>query len=394
MRIGINSALHALFMSFSLPAFASVPCGGDFRAWLSGVAHEARELGHSDTAVSAFFARAQSDSKVLAADRKQSVFQRNFTDFARNLISAQRLSTARDKAKQHQALLSRIEVQFGVSPGVLLAFWAFETDFGAVQGDFNTLNALLTLAHDCRRPELFRPQVFAALSLFERGDFDPVTTTGAWAGEIGMVQMLPADLLTRAVDGDGDGRIDLKNSVADALSSGAALLQAHGWRAGEPWLAEVVLPDGFDLRHHGLSDWLPLAEWQRKGLKLRDGSWPTVAEAALLLPQGRFGPAFLAYPNFRVLTQWNQSLVYVTTAAYFANRIEGRPVFAPGKPEVGLSGDEVKLLQERLRGLGYEVGAVDGILGALTREAVRREQARLGLPPDSWPTPALLGALK
>ena len=112
---------------------------------------------------------------------------------------------------------------------MLLAFWAFETDYGAIQGDFNTANALATLAHDCRRPELFRPQLFAALELFERGEFDPATTTGAWAGEIGMVQMLPRDIIENGVDGDGDGEVSLKTSAPDALLSGAKMLQSLGW---------------------------------------------------------------------------------------------------------------------------------------------------------------------
>jgi membrane-bound lytic murein transglycosylase B len=154
--------------------------------------------------------------------------------------------------KKYAQSLIRIERDYGISRGVLTAFWAFETDFGAVQGDFNTLNALITLSHDCRRPELFRPQIFAALELYRRGDFDPQTTTGAWAGEIGMVQMLPGDILENGVDGDGDGHVTLKTSAADALLSGAKMLSHLGWRAGEPWIREITLPANFDWSQTGL----------------------------------------------------------------------------------------------------------------------------------------------
>ncbi|NVK59774.1 MAG: lytic murein transglycosylase, partial [Rhodobacteraceae bacterium] len=262
------------------------------------------------------------------------------------------------------------------------------------QGDFNTLNALVTLAHDCRRPEIFRPQIFAALELYERGDFDPSSTTGAWAGEIGQVQMLPKDILENGMDGDGDGHVLLKTSAPDALVSGAKMLASLGWRYGEPWLQEVVLPANLDWSLTGLETTMTVAEWERLGVAAREGALDDGRlEASILLPQGRGGPAFMAYPNFRVYFEWNQSFVYVTTAAYFATRLEGAPVYDAGSPNPGLSGDQMKRLQTALAGRGYDVGAIDGILGAGTRAAVRDMQAQLGLPADGWPTQDLLNRL-
>jgi lytic murein transglycosylase len=276
----------------------------------------------------------------------------------------------------------------------LLSFWAFETDYGAFQGDFNTLDSLVTLAHDCRRPDLFRPEVFAALELFARGDFDPVNTHGAWAGEIGMVQMLPEDIVTHAIDGDGDGRISLQTSPADALLSGANILSSLGWRAGEPWLVEITIPDTLDWVETGIQSAKPVAAWQADGVRARNGTLPMPnAAASVILPEGRFGPAFLAYPNFSVLFEWNQSFTYVLTAAYFATRLEGAPVFDARNPEPGLSRDEMQALQRKLEARGHDVGGSTGILGARTRAAVRTEQRRLGLPADAWPTRALLNAL-
>lgn len=277
---------------------------------------------------------------------------------------------------------------------MLLAFWAFETDYGAFQGDFNTLNALVTLSHDCRRPDLFRPQIFAALKLYEVGDFDPVRTTGAWAGEIGMVQMLPQDILENGVDGDGDGHVYLKTSAQDALMSGGKMLQHLGWRAGEPWLEEISLPADMDWSLTGLQTQKPARDWAALGVTPRSGQFARPdLPASVIIPQGHKGPAFLTYPNFRVYFEWNQSFTYVLTAAYFATRLEGAPVYDAGTPEPGLDPDQMKALQRKLQERGHDVGGIDGILGAGTRAAVRLEQARLGLPVDAWPTRALLNGL-
>ncbi|MEM9754417.1 MAG: lytic murein transglycosylase [Pseudomonadota bacterium] len=369
-------------------------CGGDFATFVDGLRAEAVANGSDPANVNAFFASVRQDPATIRADRAQGIFTVPFTEFARRLISQNRIDNGRINADRHRAIFDAVESRYGVSRGVLLAFWAFETDFGAFQGDFNTINSLVTLAHDCRRPELFRPQVFAALALFEQGDFDPVRTTGAWAGEIGMVQMLPEDILERGVDGDGDGRVTLQTSPADALLSGANMLSSLGWRAGEPWLVEITVPETFDWSLTGLDTTRRVSDWESLGVAGRAGPLPERnLQTSVLLPQGRNGPAFLAYPNYSVFFEWNQSFVYVTTAAYFATRLEGAPVFDAGNPDPGLSREEMRLLQERLVARGYDVGGIDGILGRMTRAAVQAEQQRLGLPADAWPTRALLNAL-
>ena len=385
--------MRAALLSLLLASPAlSAPCGGDFSDFLSAMEAEAIAAGIPADKAAAFFAGGSVDPAVLKADKAQGVFRRTFLDFSQSLISKGRLTTARDKAQALDAIFTRAETEYGVSRGVLLAFWAFETDFGQVQGDFNTRNALLTLAHDCRRPELFQPQVLAAAQLFALDEFD-LGTTGAWAGEIGMVQMLPKDILERGVDGDGDGLVLLKTSDADAILSGARMLQHHGWRAGEPWLTEITLPEEFDWSLTGLETEKPTADWAALGVRPRAGSLAPDLPASILLPQGRKGPAFLIYPNYRVLFEWNKSFVYVTTAAYFATRIEGAEPYNAGEPDPALELATMKTLQERLAALGHDVGKIDGILGAGTRAAVQKEQIRLGLPADGWPTRALLDAL-
>jgi lytic murein transglycosylase len=371
------------------PALAA-PCGGSFTDFITAIKAEATNLSPAEA--DRFFQNIAQDQKVLKSDRAQGVFRKTFTDFSRSLISQNRIENGRANAQKYANLFTQAQTEYGIPSGILLAFWAFETDYGGFQGDFNTANALATLAHDCRRPDLFQPQLLAATQLWQKGMFDPDTTTGAWAGEIGMVQMLPADILTRGVDGDGDGTVNLKTSVPDAILSGARMLRDLGWRANEPWLQEVTLPPTLPWEKTGLRTSMTGPEWAALGVAARNGTLANLP-ASILLPEGRNGPAFIAYPNYSTLFEWNQSFVYVTTAAYFANRLTGAPVFNPGNPDPQLSLEDTKILQEKLKQRGYDVGGVDGILGTNTRDAVRKEQLRLGLPADAWPTHELLEKL-
>ena len=389
--------MHRLFLSCVFLCYASLAsanCGTDWAWFIKGIKQEAVAMGHPRSLVTRFFNSTEQDPKVIQADRRQGVFQKDFISFSHALISQHRLVHAQKNAAKYATIFDRLSRDYGIPPGVLLAFWAFETDFGVNQGNFNTLNALLTLSQDCRRPELFRPQVFAALELYARGEFDPRETKGAWAGEIGMIQMLPEDILDSGSDGDGDGRVDLQNSAEDALMSGGHMLRRLGWQADAPWLQEIELPEDLDLTLTGLDKSLPVARWQALGVTGRHGPLqPSAGQASVLLPVGHKGPAFLTYPNFNVYFEWNQSLVYVTTAAYFATLLSGAPRFDPGTPDAGLAGQDMRALQKKLVARGHDVGKVDGILGSKTRAAVQSEQERLNLPADAWPTPSLLARL-
>lgn len=388
----LKTLLCALALAVA-PLTAQAACGGSFQGFIQNMKEEALSKGHDKATVDRFFSGIRQSQSVLKADRNQGMFQRPFLDFSRNLISDARLSKGQQLGRQYDAIFDKIERQYGVSRGVILAFWAFETAYGTYQGDFNTANALVTLAHDCRRPELFRPQVFAALELYERGDFDPATTTGAWAGEIGMVQMLPHDIIQNGQDGDGDGHVRLKTSAPDALLSGAAMLADFGWRKGEPWIQEVKIPDNFDWSQTGIHISKPVSDWAAMGVAPRNGSLAKNLKGSIILPQGHKGPAFVTYPNFNVYFDWNQSFTYVVTAAYFGTLIDGAPKMTKGNPDTGLSGQQMQSLQKKLQARGHDVGKVDGILGARTRIAVQKEQQRLGMPADAWPTPQLLNSL-
>ncbi len=370
-----------------------VECGGSFANFVSRMKAKAEEMTYPPQITGPFFREANFLQRTINADRRQGIFRSDFIEFSRKLIAQYRLDRGRQNSQRHDAIFTRIEREMGVPRGILLSFWAFETDFGAFTGDFNTLDTLMTLSHDCRRPELFQPQVFAMLELYARGEMG-TNEQGAWAGEVGQVQMLPLDIMERGIDGDGDGHVDLDNSVADALFSGANMLRSFGWRAGEPWMQEIIVPQNLPWEETGVQGYRPVSDWQAWGVTPRSGAWEGPGlEGAVMLPMGRNGPAFLIYPNYRALFEWNQSFVYVATAAYFATRLQGAPVYNPGTPSAMLSDGEMKALQTKLQERGHDVGKIDGILGSGTRNAVRLEQQRLGLPADAWPTRELLNRL-
>ncbi len=219
---------------------------------------------------------------------------------------------------------------------------------------------------------------------------------GPWAGEIGQTQFVPSIYYKYGVDFDGDGRVDLIHSIPDVLASSANYLKGLGWGRGEPWLKEVHVPEQMDWSQADLAIEHPVREWQRMGVRLADstGNVPQDLPASLLLPMGRNGPAFLAFHNFKVYLEWNQSLVYCTTAAYLATRIDGAPPVSRGRGVVPFGYEQTKELQALLRARGYDVGEIDGKLGMATRASIKKAQQKLGLPADSYPSPELLARLQ
>jgi len=389
-------ALSMVYILGAGPA-AAVSCGtGNFGKWLNGVKREAAAGGVSRRAISALN-RLKYDPGIIRKDRRQGVFAQTFLKFSGRMVSKNRLNVGRRKLKQHARTFARIKKRYGVPGPVIAAFWGLETDFGAYMGNSRTISSLATLAYDCRRPELFRPQLIDALRLIDKGDLRASDMIGAWAGELGQLQFLPSDYMESAVDFDGDGRRDLIRSAPDALASAASLMSRFGWRRGQPWLEEVRVPAkvpwdqaGIDIRH-SRAQWAKWGVRKANGRGLRADRLP----ASLVLPMGRLGPAFLAYPNFDVYLKWNESLVYTTTAAYFATRLAGAPRVRSGNGKVTpLSGSQTKELQRLLKRRGFDVGKVDGIVGSKTRAAIKAMQIKYRMPADSYPTPGLLAKLR
>lgn len=367
-----------------------------YATWLAGFKKKALAAGISRQALSAIDG-IPLNQQIMSRDKKQGFFAQSFLDFSGKLATPNRVQNSKRKVAEHRATFDRVQKEFGVPASVITGFWALESDFGAGMGKFPILPALVTLAYDCRRSEMFTEELIAALQIMDRGDMTPSGMIGSWAGEIGQTQFLPTRYLDYGIDYDGDGRIDLFANDDDVIGSTANYMQNLGWRPGEPWLEEVRITRDLPWEQADLAVKLPRSQWAKWGIEYPDGSALPADDlkASLLLPMGRNGPAFLAYPNFDVYTQWNQSLNYATTAAYLATRIDGAGPMSRGRGNTnGLDGPSTKELQQLLANRGYDVGKIDGLAGAKTRSAVKDMQLKLGLPADSYATPELLYALR
>lgn len=392
------AALAALCLS-AVPVLAAPACvnSGSFERWLDTFKKDAVTAGVKPGTVANALDGMTADMSIISSDRKQGFFSQTFLEFSAKLATANRVQNGIAKVKQQKAIFDRVEKEFGVPAPVITAFWALESDFGSGMGKKPVLRSLATLAYDCRRGEMFRAELIAALKIIDRGDLRADEMIGSWAGELGQTQFLPAHYLNFAVDYDGDGKRDLLRSNADIIASSANFIRSLGWKAGEPWLQEVRVPANMAWDQADLAIKLPRSKWAEMGVTTLDGKKiPADAmPASLLLMMGRNGPAFLAYPNFDVYLKWNQSLNYGVTAAYLATRIAGAPAMHRGTALVAsLDGPQIVEMQQLLAKKGYKIGEPDGKLGAGTRLAIKQAQLKLGMAADSYPTVEFLNALR
>ena len=368
-----------------------------FARWVEVFKKDAIADGIKPATIQATIGGMTPDQGVIGRDRKQSFFSQTFLEFYGKLATKSREQNGRAYVQKYGNTFAKAEKEFGVPGAVITGFWALESDFGVGMGNLPVMRSLLTLAWDCRRGELFRGELKAAMKIIERGDLRADEMIGSWAGELGQTQFLPQHYYNYALDYDNDGRRDLIRDIPDIIGSTANFIQSLGWRAGEPWLQEVRITKELPWDQADLAIELPRSQWVAWGVTAVDGTLPAdTLGASLMLPMGRNGPAFLAYPNFRVYTQWNQSLTYATTAAHLAARMAGAPYLGRGngQPVDSLSYEQTKELQVLLQKRGFDVGEADGKLGAGTRKAVKGVQQKFGLPADSYPTPELLAALR
>ncbi|HEY7245995.1 MAG TPA: lytic murein transglycosylase [Xanthobacteraceae bacterium] len=396
---GVTGVIAAVFIALPTIAWGQANCRntGSFEAWLADFKKEALAKGISASAIAAASPYLVLDQRIINIDRGQRFFAQNFVEISDKMLRGRSPASGMNQIKKHQALFAREEKEFGVPGSVITAFWALESDFGAGQGKDNALKSLATLAYDCRRSDMFRGHLFDALRLIERGDLHPDEMIGSWAGELGQTQLMPSEYMGNAVDYDGDGRRNLIKSAADVIGSTGKYLVHLGWKRGEPWLQEVRVSANLPWKEADLSIQHPRSQWAAWGVTRADGK-PLQADnmpASVVLPVGRFGPAFLAYDNFQVYLKWNQSLNYSLTAAYYATRIDGAPPMNKGTGNIPqISFEETRELQQILEKRGYDVGRIDGVLGLKSRVAIRDVQVKLGQPADGWPTTELLARLR
>ena len=231
----LSALLLTLLLATSAPAAL---CGGDFNTFIATIAREAQAAGIARATIDQAFAGITPNAAVLAFDRRQrGMFHaKSFEEYASTRVIPPRINRARKLMASHAALLSAIERQFGVPPAVIMAIWTLESDNGTGDlGKLPVIRTLATLAHDCRRTELFQGELIAALKILQRGDLPLRDLIGAFAGEIGQTQFLPSSYIKYGVDFDGNGHVDLRHSVPDVLASTANLLKVNGWRAGAPY---------------------------------------------------------------------------------------------------------------------------------------------------------------
>ena len=264
--------------------------------------------------------------------------------------------------EQNAELLTRIEQRYGVDRQALVAVWGMESNFGQFQGSKSVIRSLATLAYEGRRPQFAQDQLIAALQIIQHGDIQPEAMRGSWAGAMGQTQFIPTTYNTHAVDFDGDGRRDIWNSTPDALASTAHYLQSSGWKHGQPWGFEVQVPAGFDYWQADGSLRKPVYEWLQMGVKLPAGTQLPAGSnqlsAALLLPAGARGPAFLVLDNFRAILKYNNSSSYALAVSLLGDRFSGWGFISGSWPkeDLPLSRSERIELQNLLNASGHEAG--------------------------------------
>jgi membrane-bound lytic murein transglycosylase B len=316
-----------LLLTASLPAALAQPAGAadSFSGFLAGLRAEARRAGISAPTLDRAFAGVQPNQKVLERDRHQPEFTMTWAQYRALLITDQRIDSGRAAYQQNRALLARVQERFAVDPGVIVGIWGLESSFGTGMGDFHVVEALATLAWEGRRASFFRPELIAALRILDHGDVTPARMTGSYAGAMGQPQFMPTSYLRYAVDFEGHGRRDIWTSKPDVLGSIANYLTNSGWRGGDAWGQPVTLPSNFDTGAAGRENRRPVGEWQRLGVRTMGGrvlARPDVP-AAVLLPDGASGDAFLVYANFGAIRRYNPSDFYALAVGLLGDSVVG-----------------------------------------------------------------------
>lgn len=389
-------AVLVLWLCLVAPAFGQEG-GEDFAACLARIEERAIDQGISASVVRDSLDQAEFVTRVVELDRQQPEFVTPFTEYYTRRVTESRVEQGRELLAEHEALLQRIYREYGVPPRYLVAFWGLETNYGSYFGRMSVIDSLATLACDVRRSEFFTEQLLAALRILDDEDMTPARMEGSWAGAMGHVQFMPTAFQEYAVDYDGDGRRDLWNSLPDAFASAANFLRARGWQTDYRWGREVQLPKSFPYELAGRKQQRPLDEWRALGVRTAFGQEIDGAdiEAAVILPAGRRGPAFLVYDNFDVIMRWNPSTFYALSVGRLADRIAGGSELQQPLPEdvPALQRADVMELQAALRSRGFLDAEPDGIIGPNTRDAIRNFQLTQGMVADGHYSAEVLDAL-
>ncbi|WP_254915770.1 lytic murein transglycosylase [Shewanella sp. Shew256] len=386
-----QAAVQEMPLSDTIAAHAAA-----FPTCVANLQERARTEGLSEATIQDTVASLQFVPKVIELDQAQPEFSQTFNNYFTKRATDWRVNEGRRLLQKHRALLDKLAQEYGVPPQYILSFWGLETNYGSYKGKMSVLDSLATLACEPRRSGYFTTELMQALKLKEKYGFDKSTMVGSWAGAMGHTQFMPSAYAKYAIDGDGDGKADLWNSTEDALTSAANFLQHLGWQRNERWGREVVLPRNFNYENLGAKQAQPLSQWAAQSVVQSNGlPLPAIdMKAALYLPSGHTGPAFLGYENFNVIMRWNRSEFYAITVGHLADRINGGEPLKVAPPEQPrLSREQIKQLQTKLNESGFDVGKPDGVLGRNSSAGIQAFQRSKNMVADGFPSPEVFSAL-
>lgn len=379
--------LAATTAFLSAPAFGQ---SGDFRDCLQGIKAEATRQGVPAAIADKAFQGLTPDQKVVDLDGRQPEFSLTYAKYVGGTVSADRIAKGQQRMAQHRALLDALQAEYGVPPQYIMAFWGIETNYGTYMGDFRVVRSVSTLACMTKRTVFFSNETVQALRILNMNHMTSEQMRGSWAGAMGNMQFMPSTFTKWAVDRDGNGRIDIWNSLPDAFASASNFLRGIGFKPGLPSSEEVFLPKGFALDQADSTIEKPVKAWAAMGVKKAGGAALPASDepASILLPAGFRGPAFIIYPNFKAVMNWNRSTLYALSVGILARQIAGGPGVQQAAPadDQPLSRETVIDIQTRLARLGLYKDDTDGLLGPKTRSALRLFQQQTSLPADGHPS--------
>ena len=373
-----------------------------FQSCIANLKSQAMANGVSASTYDRYTQNLAPDYSVIEKLNYQPEFSTPIWDYLSGLVDDERVAVGRQKLVQHREVLNRVAAAYGVPAETVVAVWGVESNFGDISGKYPLLQALGTLSCEGRRQSYFRGEFFAAMRILQRGDLTEPQLKGSWAGAFGHTQFMPSTYEELAVDFDGDGRRDLVSSTTDALASTANFLKKRGWQTGQPWGFEVKNPQAISLSGESRRNKKSLSYWMQNGLVRADGSaliqgnLSSSSQAGLMAPAGENGPLFLVFKNFDAIYSYNAAESYALAIAHLSDRLQGQGGFSTTWPtdDAGTSRSERREIQQFLLNRGYDIGAVDGLIGDKTRQAIRQEQIRLGLSPTGRAGQQILKAFR
>ena len=374
----------------------------NFQSCIANLRSQAIASGVSGATYDRYTQNLTPDYSVIDKLNYQPEFSTPIWDYLSGLVDDERVQVGKQKLAQHRAVLNRVEQAYGVPAETVVAVWGVESNYGDISGKYPLLQALGTLSCEGRRQSYFRSEFFATMRILQRGDLTQDQLYGSWAGAFGHTQFMPSTYERLAVDFDGDGRRDLVSSTTDALASTANFLKRAGWQIGMPWGFEVTIPQGMSVagesrrNKRSLNSWVAQGVTRADGTALIQGNLSGSMPAGLISPAGANGPIFLVFKNFDAIYSYNAAESYGLAIAHLSDRLRGGTAFLTSWPtdDAGTSRAERREIQQFLVKRGYDIGVVDGLIGDKSRQAIQKEQSRLGLNPTGRAGQQILRAFR